>query len=118
VVVSGKQTSFESLLNGSELRKNIKQNGNIKHIICHKTQRVCFFVTENDLIVSTAFQTFLVRYDHRNYGKQLERLRQMIEKREIKSVVDLVDYCKFRPGGYRDQMCGLMLVPTRLELHL
>ena len=118
MVVSEKRASFESLLFDSNLLKQIKIQPRIKNIICHRKERVCFFLTENDLIVSTGFQSFLVRYDHRNYGKQLERLRLMVEKGQIKSIVDLIDYCKFGPGGYKDQMCGLMLVPTRLERHI
>lgn len=76
---------------------------------------VTFILTDKKTVVCTNLQTFLVRHDHRNYIKQLERLREMIMKNEMRSLPDLITYCGYKPGGYNDQMCGLELVPTRLE---
>lgn len=63
---------------------------------------------------------FLIKYDHRNYRMQLERLRLKILRKQMKSMTDLIDYCRFRPGAYQktSQMCGLELVPTKLERHI
>jgi hypothetical protein len=82
------------------------------------SETLTFILTSDKTLVSTRYQTFLIRYDHRNYIKQLERLRELIRKGKMTSIVDLITYCKYRPGGYKDQMCGLELVPTRLERHI
>lgn len=79
---------------------------------------ICFVMTETKTLVVSFTGTFLIRYDHRNYAGQLKRLRDMIKRKEIKSMVDLIDYCQYRPGNYRDQMAGLELVPTKLERHV
>lgn len=79
---------------------------------------ITFILTDKKTIVHTSLQTFLVKHDHRNYLKRLERLREMIINDEMKSLAELISYCGYRPGNYHDQMCGLEMVPTRLERHL
>jgi len=89
-----------------------------KYDLFSPTTTLTFILTDDKTLVATRYQTFLIKYDHRNYIKQLEKLRELIKKGEMRSIVDLITYCKYRPGGYKDQMCGLELVPTRLERHI
>lgn len=77
-----------------------------------------FVLTKNKTIVINSGQAFLIRYDHRNYRKQLVRLRELIRQGQIKSMTDLIEYCNFRPGNYHGLMCGLEMVYTRLERHV
>lgn len=84
----------------------------------YKRKDFSFILTDKRTIVSTSHQTFVVKHDHRNYIKQLERLRAMVIKGEINSLSELITFCSFKPGGYRDQMCGLELVSTKLERYL
>lgn len=79
---------------------------------------ITFILTEEKTIISTKFQTFIVRYDHSNYIKRLENLRKMIANGKMKSLSELVTYCDYKPGGYKDQMSGLELVPTLLKRHI
>jgi hypothetical protein len=79
---------------------------------------MCFVLTDHETIVICPSGTFLIRYDHNNYKMQLERLRDMIRRKKMKSMADLLDYCQYRPGNYPNQMCGLELIPTRLERHV
>jgi len=86
--------------------------------IYHPTHTLTFILTPDKTIVATPLSAFFIKYDHRNYQKQLDRLRDMVRNGKIKSIVDLIDYCKFRPGNYRDQMCGLELVPTKMPEYI
>jgi hypothetical protein len=82
------------------------------------TPTLTFYLFEKKTIIKTPLQTFIIQYDHRNYMKQLERLRTLITNNKMKTIIDLIEYCNFRAGNYHDQMAGLEMVPTRLERHL
>lgn len=82
------------------------------------TETLTFILTDTKTIVQTPLQIFLIKHDHRNYLKQLERLRELIRRDEMTSLADLITYCSYKQGGYRDQMSGLELVPTKLERHI
>lgn len=89
-----------------------------KHVICSGNAGLCFVMTDTKTIVVHQTGAFLVKNQHRNYRTQLERLRKMIRRRQIRSIVDLVDYCKYGPANYKNQMAGLELIPTKLEYHI
>jgi hypothetical protein len=89
-----------------------------KHVIYVGDTGLCFVMTGTKTIVVHQTGAFLVKNNHRNYSRQLERLRKMIRRRQIRSIVDLVDYCKYGPANYKNQMAGLELIPTKLEYYL
>lgn len=78
-----------------------------------------FMLTPTKTIVHIGINgAFLIRYDHRNHSKQLERLRGLIRQNKVKTASELIDYCDLRNGVYVDQMYGLELVPTKIERHI
>lgn len=113
-----KTIGLPDILYSRDVRAAMMRCGRVEHIVCHQQNKVCFVLTSTKTIVMCSTGTFIVKYDHRNYRMQLERLREMIRQRVIRSMADLIDFCKFRPGNYASQMCGLQLVPTRLERHI
>ena len=95
----------------------------VKYEIFKPNKTLTFLLTEQKVLVIThpesqLRQVFIVQYDHHNYAKKLNELREMIKENKVKSITDLVSFCNFHVGSYKDQMAGLELVPTKLERHI
>lgn len=104
------------------LAEQIISYESVENTVFTPTRTLKFILTEEKTLVvvnpdSPVKQVFIIKYDHRNYEKQLEHLRNLIKKGKMRSVVDLVTYCKLRPGR-QYQMYGLELIPTKLERHI
>lgn len=83
------------------------------------SQSLTFYIIGEKVLAKTTVGTFIIKYDHGNYKKQLERLKINIRQNKIKSPTELICFCAFRPmGGTRGRMAGLELVTSRLERHL
>lgn len=83
-----------------------------------KVSNTLIFVFINEkILVVTPLEVYKIEYYHRNYQFRFMNLRKAVEEGEIKSVSDLIDYCKLRPGK-NSQMYGLELVTTKLERHI
>jgi len=83
----------------------------------YKTENITFLLVDDKILVKTYHQTFIVRYDHYNYRKQLNTLRDLIRSGDIERMDDLLSYCNLHPGK-RGFMYGLELKITRLERHM
>lgn len=76
-----------------------------------------FAFIEDKILVVTPIEVYKLEYYHRNYQYRFRNLKKAVEEGEIKNIIDLIDYCKFRPGT-NSQMYGLGLVVTKLERHI
>lgn len=77
-----------------------------------------FFLTPTKTIVNLGLNgAFLICYHHRNYKEQLDTLRELVRRKKMKSVSDLISYCDLKPGRL-SKMYGLELVPIKLEWYI
>lgn len=89
----------------------------VKFDVHRVNNRLLFAFGVRDTLVATHLELYTIKYYHRNYKNQFMNLREHVECGEIQTIVDLIDYCKLRPGK-NSQMYGLELVTTKLERHL
>lgn len=73
-----------------------------------------FIFTEKMTLVATPLQLFKITYNHGNFIKRLRDLPEAAERGEIKNHIDLLDYCRPRPGR-GSQMHGLELVQMEVS---
>lgn len=78
------------------------------------SKTMMFIFTENMTLVATPLQLFKITYNHGNFIKRLKDLPDLAERGEIKTHVDLIDYCRPRPGR-GSQMHGLELVQMEVS---
>lgn len=86
----------------------------VEYEVYKPNESITFILTETKTIYKTNLQAFIIRYDHYNYSKQLERLRDKIRNNQINSTSELITFCKYRPG-LNSQMYGLELVPVSFK---
>lgn len=91
----------------------------VEYELYQPTESLSFILTEDETLVKTNLQTFLIQYDHRNYSKQLRTLREMIRQGNIKRMDELINFCDYKPSESQLKiMTGLELVSTKLERHI
>lgn len=82
---------------GSQLRRDIKRQGNVKHIIHHKDNKIVFILTEKKTLVRLNVQTFsleAIEVPGDLWARRLKRIRNDILARKIDCIDTLVHECK------------------------
>ena len=103
--------NIEEFQRGAEYRKTIKRRGNVKNIIYHPSGRICFLVTDRDLIVRTGWQTFLLRpieVPGNLWQRRLNKIQELVLLRRIRNIDSLFAEC----GE------GIDFIPTTLGRHV
>lgn len=96
---------------GSEYRRSLKRRGNVKRIVFHEKNRICFLIMEDKTIVRYNVQTFLlepIEVPGNLWARRLNRIQKDIIKRKITNMPDLIKEC----NG------AVNVVPVKLEWYI
>ena len=91
--------------------ESLKTRGFTVYIV---SDALAFAVRDKKVVVITKLQLFLLKYDHRNYTRALDRVINMIQEGEITSISQLVCVCDYHIGSFKYQICGIEMVHTEL----